>query len=374
MPETNLSLQSAQQDDFFSTILTKLGDGAKLTTLEAEEAFGAIVDGSVSSERIAAFLMALRVRGESGDELLGAVTALRTRMLPVPHAPVDTIDVCGTGGDNYGTLNVSTATAFILAALGIPVAKHGNRAVSSQSGASDVLAALGIPLSPDPQLLSAQLQKHHLVFLAAPHHHPAMRHAAPTRKALGVRTLFNLIGPLVNPAGVKNQLVGVFSEAWLSIIVDVLAQLGSERVWAVCGQPAEGGQGIDEVTLAGPTNIIALENRQKKSLILEPGMAGFSVAPIAAIKGGNAAENAAALEALLRGAPGPYRDTVLLNAACALHVAGRRTILRGSEIDTQALRECIVEVSRPLADGTALAVLNGLRTSSSETHAQNVTG
>ncbi|MCG4271780.1 anthranilate phosphoribosyltransferase [Acetobacter senegalensis] len=374
MSETSFSRGDNQQDAFFSAILVKLSNGLKLTAKEAEEAFGAIVDGSVSAERIAAFLMALRVRGESGDELLGAVTALRARMLPVPHVPAGTIDVCGTGGDNYGTLNVSTATAFVLAALGIPVAKHGNRAVSSQSGASDVLGALGVPLSADPQFLSAQLNAHHLVFLAAPHHHPAMRHAAPTRKALGVRTLFNLIGPLVNPAGIKNQLVGVFSVAWLSVIVDVLAQLGSERVWAVCGKPAEGGQGIDEVTLAGPTQIVALENGQKKSLILEPEMAGFAVTPVAAIKGGSAAENAAALEELLRGATGPYRDTVLLNAACALHVAGHTTILRGSEIDTQALRECIAEVSRPLTDGTALAVLNGLRTSSSKTHAENMTG
>ncbi|MGV4876482.1 anthranilate phosphoribosyltransferase [Acetobacter indonesiensis] len=373
MSEKELSSKS-EQASFFSAVLHKLSDSQKLTASEAEEAFGAIVDGSIPAELIAAFLMALRVRGESTEELLGAVIALRSRMLPVPLAPIDTIDVCGTGGDKYGTLNVSTAVAFVLAGLGIPVAKHGNRAVSSQAGASDVLSALGVPLFSDPARLSQQLKTHNLVFMAAPHHHPAMRHAAPVRRALGVRTLFNLIGPMVNPAGVKRQLVGVFSPAWLAPMVDVLAKLGSKCVWAVCGLPIIGGQGIDEVTLAGPTRIESLENGARKALILEAEMAGLKSAPILAIKGGDASFNAQALEALLHGEPGPYRDTVLLNAACALHVAGRKTIVRGTEIDTHALKNCIAEVSRPLDDGTALAVLNDLRKLSSDTHAENMTG
>lgn len=373
MPETKLS-PSENPDAFFTTILNALAQGKTLTSAEAEAAFGIIMDGTLSAERIAAFLMGLRVRGEGAGEVLGAVTALRNRMIPVPQVPTDTIDVCGTGGDNYGTLNVSTAVAFVLAALGVPVAKHGNRAVSSRAGASDVLLALGVPLLADPAELSRQLNLHKLVFLAAPHHHPAMRHAAPVRKALGIRTLFNLLGPMVNPAGVRHQLIGVFAAEWLHLVVDVLHRLGSERVWAVCGQPDGETQGIDELTLAGPTRVVALENGSTHSLVVHAEMAGLPYAPVSAIRGGDAQHNAQALEALLRGAHGAYRDTVLLNAACALHVAGRRSILQGLQPDPQAFRECVADVSRVLDNGAALAVLNGLRTSSSGTHAQDMTG
>ncbi|MFT8663759.1 anthranilate phosphoribosyltransferase [Acetobacter orientalis] len=354
--------------------LNTLCAGSRLSLPQTAQAFGLIMDGAIPNEQIAAFLTALRMQGEGRDELLGAVTALRSRMISIPDVPTGTIDVCGTGGDHYGTLNVSTATAFVLAALGVPVAKHGNRAVSSRTGASDVLGALGVPLHADPLILSEQLKTHHIAFLAAPHHHPAMRHAAPVRKALGIRTLFNLVGPLINPAQVKRQLIGVFAEAWLNDIVDVLAQLGSERVWAVCGQPVGQSQGIDEITLAGPTQVVAFEGGRKNSFTLEPDMAGLPAHPISAIVGADPAYNAQALLELLSGATGAYRDTVVFNAACALHVAGRVSLLRGAEIDPAALKESVAAVSRPLDDGSALAVLSGLRTASSDAHAPNVTG
>ncbi|MGO3518279.1 MAG: anthranilate phosphoribosyltransferase [Acetobacter cibinongensis] len=374
MSNYSLPKNALSPDEVFLSLLNKLCLGQRLNTHETEQAFGIIVEGGVSPERIAAFLAAMRVQGEGQAELLGAVRALRARMISPPTVPPDTIDVCGTGGDNYGTLNISTATAFVLAALGIPVAKHGNRAVSSRTGASDVLAALGIEPLDNLEALSNQLTQHHLTFLAAPHHHPAMRHAAPVRKALGIRTLFNLVGPLVNPASVQRQLVGVFSAEWLDNIVDVLSLLGSHTVWAVCGQPEGECQGIDEITLAGPTQVVALDQGHKYHFTLTPEMAGLRQAPISDIKGDDAAYNAQALLALLNGASGAYRDTVVLNAACALHVAGRTKLLTDGKIDTTALKESVSYVSRPLDDGSALAVLTSLRTSSASTHAPNVTG
>lgn len=370
MPVTTQDTAPQQAgEQFFSSILARVAEGQTLSAAEAEAAFGVIMDGLIAPERIAAFLMALRVRGETQEELLGGVTALRARMHSVPAMPADTIDVCGTGGDNYGTLNVSTAVAFVMGALGVPVAKHGNRAISSRSGASDVLAALSVPLSAQAEVLAEQMQAHKAVFLSAPHHHPAMRFAAPVRKALGVRTLFNLMGPLVNPAGVKRQLVGVFSPAWLEPMVNVLKNLGSQKVWAVCGLPSDGQGGIDEITLAGPTQVIALEDGAICPFSITPEMAGLAYAPVSAILGGDAQYNAQALEALLHGAPGAYRDTVVLNAACALHVAGRVTLLRDGRIDPQALRESVALAARPLDDGTALAVLNGLRASTPDARA-----
>lgn len=369
MPDHKNLTGSTEGTEFFSAVLADLAARKTLSAERAEAAFGSIMDGNVPPERIAAFLMALRVRGETQDELLGAVTALRQRMYPVPHAPENTIDVCGTGGDNYGTLNVSTAVAFVLAALGVPVAKHGNRAISSRSGASDVLAALSVPLSSQAEVLAEQLARHHVVFMAAPHHHPAMRHAAGPRKVLALPTLFNLVGPMVNPAGVKRQLMGVFSTDWLMPVTEVLARLGSECVWTVCGQPQDGHGGIDEITLAGPTQAVALENGHIQPHQIEPDMAGLPYAPVSAIQGGDAQHNAQALEALLRGAHSAYRDTVLLNAAFALHVAGQQTVLKDGQIDPTALKGCVAIAARSLDNGTALAVLNGLRASTSDAHA-----
>ena len=364
------SAQPALSDyrSVFKDYLNNLCQGKRLSQAETEYAFRLIMEGHVPSECIAAFAVALRMQKEDLPELLGAVTAMRNAMVAVTGAPAGAMDVCGTGGDGYNTLNVSTATAFVLAALGVPVAKHGNRAVSSQTGASDVLSALGIPLLSDPAALSAQLKTHNLTFMAAPNHHPGMRFAAQARKALGIRTLFNLIGPLSNPAGVKRQMTGVFSTEWLSIIADVLATLGAEMAWAVCGMPDGEIQGIDEVTLAGPTHIVSCEQGKKNTLLLEPEMSGLISAPVSAIRGGSPGENALALTELLHGATGPYRDTVLLNAACALHVSGRVSILKNDSFDTRALREVISVVSRPLDDGSAMALLQDLRLSSSESH------
>ncbi len=353
-------------DECFRAFLVAASTGKIFSEEEAETIFGLIMDGAATESQIAAFLMAMRVRGEQPSELLGAVRALRVRMTVVDHVPSGTIDVCGTGGDGHGTLNVSTAVSFVMAALGVPVAKHGNRALSSRAGASDVLEALGVSLDTDPAVLGADLHTRRLAFLSAPNHHPAMRHAAGARKALGVRTLLNFVGPLANPAQVKRQLIGVSAKQWMKPIVDTLEKLGSERIWCVCGEipgdhPDGTGAYIDEVTLAGPTRVEALENGKRLSFSLTPDMAGFQTAPVSAIAGGGPVENAVALEALLHGSKGPYRDTVLLNAACALHVAGQGVLLKDQQPDPAALVRLVSLAAHVLDNGAALAVLNASR-------------
>ncbi|NHO31133.1 anthranilate phosphoribosyltransferase [Acetobacter fallax] len=356
----------APDDRRFREFLSAAATGKIFPEQDAEEVFGLIMDGVASESQISALLMAMRVRGERPGELLGAVKAVRARMKSVDDVPPGTIDVCGTGGDGHGTLNVSTAVAFVLAALGVPVAKHGNRALSSKSGASDVLEALGVSLDSDTTVLGADLRDHRLAFLAAPHHHPAMRHAAGARRALGIRTLFNFVGPLANPARVKRQLIGVAATQWMEPIVDTLQKLGSERVWCVCGEISDGKSGeitgyVDEVTLAGPTRIEILENGERLNIMLTPDMAGLPEAPVSAIAGGGPVENASALDALLKGAMGPYRDTVLLNAACALHVAGHAALLKDGAIVPAVLRELVSSAGHVLDNGAALAVLNAIR-------------
>jgi anthranilate phosphoribosyltransferase len=271
------------------------------------------MDGHATPAQIAAILTALRVRGETPGELLGAVRAARSRMAGIA-APPGTIDVCGTGGDGLGTLNVSTAVAFVVAACGVPVAKHGNRALSSLTGGADVLAALGVQVKPEHA--EAMLARTGLTFLFAPHHHPALRHAASARAELGFRTLFNLVGPLCNPAGVRHQLLGVFSPAWLEPVARTLGALGASRAWVVHGQ------GLDELTLAGETQICAWDAGGIRHFTVTPDLAGLRPAPVSAILGGDAAHNAARLVGLLQGEAGPYCDTVVLNAAAALMVAG----------------------------------------------------
>lgn len=362
---------AATDADPFRPVLAAVATGRPFSVDEARNAFGLIMDGAASEAQIAAFLMGLRVRGERQEELLGAVLAVRSRMLAIEEPPPGTIDVCGTGGDGHGTLNVSTAVAFVVSALGVPVAKHGNRALSSLSGASDVLGALGVPLESDCATLGAELRERRLIFMAAPSHHPAMRHAAGARRALGVRTLFNLVGPLANPARVTRQLVGVPEAVWLEPVVTTLRDLGSERVWAVCGEvtgagPGVPSRGVDEVTLSGPTEIAALENGEIIRTILTPDMAGLPSAPISAIAGGGPVENAEALLALLKGAHGPYRDTVLLNAACALHVAGRGVALQAGRIVPEALRELVALAAHVIDNGAALSRLQAARNGGAE--------
>jgi anthranilate phosphoribosyltransferase len=326
-------------------ILARLAAGERLAESEAESAFGLIMAGEATPAQIAGLLMAMRVRGETVSELTGAVRAMRARMIAV-EAPPDAMDVVGTGGDAAGTLNISTAAAFVVAGCGQTVAKHGNRALSSRSGAADALAALGIPVMDTPlERLPAILAEAGMCFLMAPRHHSALRHAAGPRMELGTRTIFNLLGPLANPARVKRQMTGAFSAEWLRPMAETLARLGTERAWLVHGM------GLDEITLAGPTQVVELRDGTLRQFEVTPDDAGLPRAPTEALRGGTPEENAAALNALLEGAPGPYRDCVLLNAAAALIVAGR----------VDGLREGVAMASRSLDGGAALDVLRRLR-------------
>ncbi|NVN37353.1 anthranilate phosphoribosyltransferase [Komagataeibacter swingsii] len=347
----------------FREILDWTLDGHALTPEMAQAAFDQIMDGLVPDGALAAFLTALHLRGETVTELEAAVRAMRARMVAVPGMPPGAIDVCGTGGDGLGTLNVSTAVAFVLAALGVPVVKHGNRALSSRSGATDVLLELGVPLPADHGHIGSMVAEHKLAFLAATNHHPAMRHVGAVRRALGFRTIFNLLGPLCNPAGVTRQMVGVFSPDWLDPMVRTLQATGSARVWAICGDCGE-GRFIDELTLAGPNHATILEDGQVSSLIVDAEKAGLEPRPISDIAGGSPADNARALHDLAHGARGAYRDTVLLNAAVALHVAGEgHNISRGGgAIDYAALRENIRLAGDVLVEkGRVATVLDAVR-------------
>ena len=297
-------------------ILARLAAGETLAETEAEAAFSVIMAGEATPAQIAGLLMAMRVRGETVAEMTGAVRAMRARMIGI-EAPPDAMDIVGTGGDDSGSLNISTATALVVAGCGVPVAKHGNRALSSKSGAGDVLGALGISMETPIERLPAVLAEAGMVFLLAPRHHAALRHAGGARVELGTRTIFNLLGPLANPARVKRQLTGAFSAQWLRPMAEALNRLGTTRAWVVHGQ------GLDELALSGPSHVVALEDGAIREFIVRPADAGLPEAPPAAIRGGEPAENAAALRALLAGAPGAYRDIVLLNAAAALVVAGR---------------------------------------------------
>ena len=325
-------------------VLAKLATGTTLHADEAEAAFGIVMSGEATPAQIAGLLMALRVRGETVAELTGAVRAMLARMVRVP-APPNAIDVCGTGGDGAGTLNVSTAVTFVLAGAGVPVAKHGNRALSSRTGGADVLAALGVNVDLPLERLPAVLAEAGCVFMFAPRHHAALRHAAGPRVELGTRTIFNLLGPLANPAGVRRQLTGVFDPAWLRPMAETLAALGTERAWLVHGQ------GLDELTIAGENHVVSLEHAHVTAFTLSPEDAGLARAPISAIQGGDPAANAAALLALLQGSAGAYRDTVLLNAAAGLVVAGV----------VGRIRDGVGRAAASLDDGRALAALEALR-------------
>ncbi len=325
-------------------ILARLAAGETLAESEAEAAFSIIMAGEATPAQIAGLLMAMRVRGETVAELTGAVRAMRARMLAV-EAPAGAMDIVGTGGDGSGSLNISTATALVVAGCGVPVAKHGNRALSSRSGAADALAALGIDLEVPLDRLDAMLAEIGMVFLWAPRHHASMRHAAGPRVELGTRTLFNLLGPLANPARVKRQLTGAFSTDWLRPMAEALGRLGTERAWVVHGQ------GLDEIALSGPTEVVELDGGAIRAFTIAPEDAGLDRAPPEAVKGGDPAENAAALTALLGGARGAYRDIVLLNAAAALMIAGR----------TQDLRAGAAMAAAAIDSGAATAMLERLR-------------
>ncbi|MGO9233683.1 MAG: anthranilate phosphoribosyltransferase [Methylocella sp.] len=353
--------------DAFKPLIAKAATGSSLTEAEAKAAFELIFAGSVTEAQLGGFLMALRTRGETVAEITGAVIAMRERMLRVA-APPGAIDIVGTGGDGHGTLNISTLAALITAACGVPVAKHGNRAASSKSGASDVLSALGVGLELAPRDVETCIKEAGIGFMAARTHHLSMRHAALVRAELGTRTIFNLIGPLANPAGVKYQVLGVFAKAWLEPLARVLRNLGSKRVWVV-----HGSDGLDEATTTGTSFVTALQNGEIRSFEIVPEDAGLARAALADLAGGDPAANAAALRGVLGGAKNAYRDIAILNAAIALIVAGKAEHLKhGAALAAAAIDDGraastlakLVKVSNrasPRPNGVAAEAAEGLR-------------
>jgi len=303
--------------DALKPFLAKAADGNALTAQEAEDAFTVIMAGEATSAQIAGLLMALRVRGETVDEITGAVRAMRAKMLPVT-APAGAIDVVGTGGDGSGTFNVSTGAALVVAGCGVPVAKHGNRALSSKSGAADVLTSLGVNLDAELPLVERAIAETGIGFLMAPRHHTAMKHVMPARVEMGIRTIFNILGPLSNPAGVKRQFTGVFARQWVEPLAQVLKNLGSEACWVVHGE-----DGLDELTTTGPSFVAQLKDGAVTTFTVTPADAGLPTAKPEDLKGGSPEVNAQAIRDLCAGKPGAYRDIVLFNAAAALVVAGK---------------------------------------------------
>jgi len=327
--------------------------GKPLTASQAEQAFEIMMTGNATPSQMGGFLMALRVRGETVTEITGAVRAMRAKMTRI-DAPPDAIDTCGTGGDASGTWNISTAAAIVVAACGVPVAKHGNRGLSSKSGAADVLAALGVNIDADMALVRQSLWDNKICFMMAPRHHAAMRHVGPTRVELGTRTIFNLMGPLSNPAGAKRQLTGVFSRDWIVPMAEVLGKLGSERAWVV-----HGSDGLDELTTTGPSFVAELLNGKVKSFEVTPEHAGLPYASQADLKGGDPATNAAALNAVMDGQNGAYRDIVLFNSAAALLIAGNAKDLKegaaqaGDAIDSGLARRVLQKLIATSTSGKA---------------------
>ncbi|NVD41361.1 anthranilate phosphoribosyltransferase [Ensifer sp. HO-A22] len=320
--------------------VAKVAAGEALNREDARAAFEIIMSGAATPSQIGGFLMALRVRGETVDEIVGAVAAMRARMLPV-DAPANAVDIVGTGGDGAGTYNISTLASLIVAGAGVPVAKHGNRALSSKSGTADALSCLGVKLDIGPEAISRCISEAGVGFMFAQQHHSAMRHVGPTRVELGTRTIFNLLGPLSNPAGVKRQLVGVYAPQWVQPLAEVLRDLGSENVWVVHGE------GLDEITTTGTTQVAALENGKISAFNLTPEDFGLQTVTLDALKGGDGAHNAVALQAVLDGAENAYRDISLANAAASLMIAGKAA----------NLGEGMTLARQSLASGSAKAAL-----------------
>ena len=305
----------------FRALISKVATGSTLTREEASHAFDKMMSGEATPAQMGGLLMALRIRGETVEEITGAVATMRSKMLPV-KAPADAIDVVGTGGDAAGSYNISTCAAFIVAGAGVPVAKHGNRALSSRSGAADVLGALGVKIDLMPEQISRCITDAGIGFMFAPAHHPAMKNVGPTRVELGTRTIFNLLGPLSNPASVKRQMVGVFARPWIEPLAKVLGALGMERAYVV-----HGSDGLDEITTSGPTYVAELEGGKVRTFEITPEEVGLKRSNAADLKGGDAETNAKALREVLAGKLGPFRDVAALNAAAALVVAGKAKTL-----------------------------------------------
>lgn len=326
------------------SLIAKAASGAALSRAEAKKAFAVLMSGEATPAQIGGFLMALRVRGETVDEIAGAVETMRAKMLRV-DAPADAVDVVGTGGDASGTYNISTCTAFVVAGCGVPVAKHGNRSLSSKSGAADVLMALGVNIDVTPAVISECIKSAGVGFMFAPAHHSAMKHVGPARAELGTRTIFNLLGPLSNPAGVTRQMVGVFDRQWVEPIAHVLKSLGCEHAWVV-----HGSDGLDEVTTTGPTYVAELKGGEVTTFEISPTDVGLPVATPEGLKGGEAGVNAAALNAVLKGEKSPYRDVVLMNAAATLIIAGKAS----------DMAEGVALATRSIDSGAALERLEKL--------------
>ncbi len=320
--------------------IAKVAAGQVLSSQDARAAFDIMMSGEATPAQIGGFLMAMRVRGETVGEIAGAVATMRARMTPVT-IPAGAIDIVGTGGDASGSYNVSTCAAIIAAGAGAKVAKHGNRSLSSKSGAAEALAALGVNIEASPQTIAQCVSDAGLGFMFAPMHHAAMRHVGPSRVELGTRTIFNLLGPLSNPAGVSRQVVGVFSPEWVEPLAHVLRDLGSEHVWVVHGD------GLDEITTAGETLVAELKHGTVRTFTIDPSMAGYERVAPEALKGGMPEENAAALRKVLAGEQGAYREIACLNAAAGLVVAG----LAGGLADGARMAEAAID------DGRAAEVL-----------------
>ena len=335
--------------------LDQVLDGRPLTREQAREAVGAIMTGKARPEQVAALLAGLRTRGETFAELAGMAEAMRARMVRVrPPEGTVVVDVCGTGGDGARTINVSTAAAFVVAAAGVVVAKHGNRSVSSECGSADVLEAMGVRLDLGVPELERCLANAGIAFLFAPVHHPAMKHVMPVRRSMAVRTAFNLLGPMVNPASAPRQVIGVFSPRFGRVVAEALGELGSEHVLVVCGDDGGGGA-LDEVSTCGPTRAWELRDRAVVERSITPEELGVPVAPLSALRGGDARQNAAVMESILAGEPGPRGDAVAVNAGAGLYVAGLVEDLRAGVERARAL----------LSTGAALENLRALRELSS---------
>ena len=309
-----------------------VSDGCSLTEDQSKEAFDIIMTGNATPSQIGGFLMAMRVRGETTEEITGAARAMREKVIKI-NAPSDALDTVGTGGDASGTFNISTACSFVVSAAGVPIAKHGNKALSSRTGAADVLSELGVNLDCEMSVIQKAMDEIGICFLMAPRHHMAMRHVAASRSELGTRTIFNILGPLANPALVKKQLVGVFSEAWVEPMAHVLKGLGSERAWVV-----HGSDGLDEITTTGVTKVATLDKGSVSTFTIHPEDAKLELADPKQLKGGLPEQNAAALANLLSGEKGPYRDIVLFNSAAAFIIAEKVDNLKeGAELAAEMI-------------------------------------
>lgn len=315
-----------------------------LSRAQAEEAFSILFEGDATPAQIGGLLMALRARGEAVAEYAAAAAVMRAKCTPV-KAPEGAMDIVGTGGDGMGTLNISTATAFVVAGAGVVVAKHGNRNLSSKSGAADALGAMGVEVMVGPEVVEKALAEVGIGFMMAPMHHPAMKFVMPVRQELGCKTIFNILGPLTNPAGVKRQLTGAFAPDLIFPMAETLQALGAEKAWLV-----HGDDGTDEVSITGPTQVAALENGKVEKRVIHPEDAGLPVRKMAEILGGTPEENGKAFAALLAGEPSAYRDAVLLNAASALVVADK----------VATLTEGVAMAAESIDSGAARAKIEGL--------------